>query len=182
MSEPSLPAPGRGPVWARPGSNAEGAVHFVSRGPGETRRLGARLGRLLRPGDTVLLSGDLGAGKTVFVQGVARGMGFEGGVSSKSFVLMGEYQGRQCKLYHADLYRLEAPEQAEELAVDEYCADGVLVAEWPERAPQVFPPDHLFVGFEVTGECGRTVTLEAKGPRSGELLAVIERSKQARKG
>ena len=182
MSEPSLPAPGRGPVWARPGSNAEGAVHFVSRGPGETRRLGARLGRLLRPGDTVLLSGDLGAGKTVFVQGVARGMGFEGGVSSKSFVLMGEYQGRQCKLYHADLYRLEAPEQAEDLAVDEYCADGVLVAEWPERAPHVFPPDHLFVGFEVTGERGRTVTLEAKGPRSGELLTVMERSKQARKG
>ncbi len=103
-------------------------VRFASRGPGETRRLGARLGRLLRPGDTVLLSGDLGAGKTVFVQGIARGMGFEGGVSSKSYVLLGEYQGRDCKLYHADLYRLEAPEQAEELAVDDYCTDGVLVA------------------------------------------------------
>ena len=70
-------------------SGAEGPVVFESRGPGETRRLGARLGRLLRSGDTVLLSGDLGAGKTVFVQGIARGMGFEGSVSSKSFVLMG---------------------------------------------------------------------------------------------
>ena len=152
---------------------------FVSRGPGETRRLGARLGRLLRPGDTVLLSGDLGAGKTVFVQGIARGMGFEGSVSSKSFVLLGEYEGRECKLYHADLYRLQAPEQAEELAVDEYCADGVLVAEWPERAPHVFPPDHLLVRFEVTGERGRVVTLEADGPRSGELLAIVRRWKRA---
>jgi tRNA threonylcarbamoyladenosine biosynthesis protein TsaE len=149
---------------------AEEAVSFASRGPGETRRLGARLGRLLRPGDAVLLSGDLGAGKTVFVQGIARGMGFAGSVSSKSFVLMGEYQGQQCKLYHADLYRLEAPEQAEELAVDEYCVDGVLVAEWPERAPHVFPPDHLRVHFEMTGERTRSLALEAKGPRSGELL------------
>ncbi len=157
MSEPAL-------------SDAEGAARFVTRGPGETRRLGARLGRLLRPGDAVLLSGDLGAGKTVFVQGVARGMGFEGAVSSKSFVLLGEYQGRQCKLYHADLYRLEAPEQAEELAVEEYCADGVLVAEWPERAPHIFPPDHLRVHLEMTGERTRSLSLEAEGERASELL------------
>ena len=156
-------------------SNAEGAARFVTHGPGETRRLGARLGRLLRPGDAVLLSGDLGAGKTVFVQGVARGMGFEGAVSSKSFVLLGEYQGRQSKLYHADLYRLEAPEQAEELAVEEYCADGVLVAEWPERAPHVFPPDHLRVHFDMTGERTRALALEANGPRSGGVLARLRR-------
>jgi tRNA threonylcarbamoyladenosine biosynthesis protein TsaE len=150
-------------------------ARFTTRGPGETRRLGVRLGRLLRPGDVVLLSGDLGAGKTVFVQGIARGMGFEGRVSSKSFVLMGEYEGRQCKLYHADLYRLEAPEQAEELAVEEYCADGVLVAEWPERAPHVFPPDHLRIHFEMTGERGRDLSLDANGPRSGEVLARLRR-------
>ncbi len=146
------------------------AIRFVSHGPGETRRLGARLGRLLRPGDAVLLSGDLGAGKTVFVQGIARGMGFPGSVSSKSFVLLGEYQGRECKLYHADLYRLEAPEQAQELAVDDYCDDGVLVAEWPERAPHVFPPDHVSVTFEVTGERTRALILEAEGERSRALL------------
>ncbi len=146
-------------------------VRFVTRGPGETRRLGARLGRLLRPGDAVLLSGDLGAGKTVFAQGIASGMGFEGTVSSKSFVLLGEYEGRDSKLYHADLYRLEAPQQAEELAVEEYCADGVLVAEWPERAPHVFPPDHLLVHLEMTGERTRALALEANGPRSGEILA-----------
>lgn len=148
-----------------------GGARFVTRGPGETRRLAARLGRLLRPGDAVLLSGDLGAGKTVFAQGIARGMGFEGTVSSKSFVLLGEYQGRRYKLYHADLYRLGAPEQAEELAVEEYCADGVLVAEWPERAPHVFPPGHLSVHLEMTGERVRALTLEANGSRSQEVLA-----------
>jgi len=146
-----------------------------SGGPGETRRLGARLGRLLRPGDTVLLSGDLGAGKTVFVQGIARGMGFEGSVSSKSFVLMGEYPGRNCKLYHADLYRLETPEQAEELALDEYCGDGVLVAEWPERAPHVFPLERLHVRFEVTGERGRRLSVEAEGERPAWLLERLAR-------
>jgi len=147
-----------------------GALVLESSGPGETRRLGARVGRLLRPGDAVLLSGDLGAGKTVFVQGIARGMGFKGSVSSKSFVLMGEYKGRECKLYHADLYRLETPEQAEELALDEYCADGVLVAEWPERAPHVFPPERLHARFEVTGERGRRLTVEAEGDRPARLL------------
>ncbi len=154
---------------------AGGTARFASRGPGETRRLGARLGRLLRPGDTVLLSGDLGAGKTVFVQGIARGMGFKGSVSSKSFVLMGEYQGPEFKLYHADLYRLEAPEQAEELAMEEYCEDGALVVEWPERAPHVFAPDSLRVRFEVSGERTRGLVLEANGPRSGELLAGLRR-------
>jgi tRNA threonylcarbamoyladenosine biosynthesis protein TsaE len=158
-----------------------GRLRFTSRGPGETRRLGARLGRLLRPGDAVLLSGDLGAGKTVFVQGVARGMGFSGSVSSKSFVLLGEYRGREHVLYHADLYRLEAPEQAEELALEEYCGDGVLVAEWPERAPHVFPPDHLFARFEVTGEGSRDITVQAAGPRSGELLRLLGTAKRTRR-
>jgi tRNA threonylcarbamoyladenosine biosynthesis protein TsaE len=102
-------------------------------------------------------------------------MGFEGTVSSKSFVLLGEYQGRQSKLYHADLYRLEEPGQAEELAVDEYCADGVLVAEWPERAPHVFAPDHLRVHLEMTGERTRALSLEANGPRSEEILARMRR-------
>ncbi|HEU4758606.1 MAG TPA: tRNA (adenosine(37)-N6)-threonylcarbamoyltransferase complex ATPase subunit type 1 TsaE [Dehalococcoidia bacterium] len=149
-----------------------GALTLTSRGPGETRRLGARLGRRLRPGDVVLLSGELGAGKTVFVQGIAQGLGYEGAVSSKSFVLLGEYPGR-LKLYHADLYRLEAPEQAEELALDEVCADGALVVEWPERAPGIFPSDHLVVRFEVTGERTRKLTLEPHRPRAQELARAL---------
>src|SRR3990172_6060156 len=102
-----------------------GAMTLVSDSAEETRRLGERLGALLDVGDVVLLSGELGAGKTVFVQGIARGLGFEGSVSSKSFVLLGEYHGR-ITLYHADLYRLEAPEEGAELALEEISADGGL--------------------------------------------------------
>ena len=148
------------------------AVSFESRGPEDTRVLGERLGRRLQPGDVVLLSGELGAGKTVFVQGMARGAGYEGAVSSKSFVLLGEYPGR-VKLYHADLYRLEAPEQVEDLALDEICADGALVVEWPERAGAVLPEQHLIVRFEVTGEDTRTIGAEPHGARARELVQAL---------
>ncbi len=135
----------------------------------DTRRLGERLGSLLQAGDVVLLSGELGAGKTVFVQGIARGLGYEGAVSSKSFVLLGQYDGR-VTLYHADLYRLEDPEQVQELALDEISADGVLVVEWPERAPEVLPRHALQIEFQVTGEDTRTITFAGEGERA-ELLS-----------
>ncbi|MDO8615917.1 MAG: tRNA (adenosine(37)-N6)-threonylcarbamoyltransferase complex ATPase subunit type 1 TsaE [Dehalococcoidia bacterium] len=147
-------------------------ARLVSQSPDETRRLGQRLGAALRPGDVVLLAGELGAGKTVFVQGLARGLGFEGPVSSKSFVLLGEYAGR-VKLYHADLYRLDTPEQAQDLALEEVCADGALAVEWPERAEYVLPQEHLWVQFQVTGENSRMLRLEARGERARDLLNSI---------
>lgn len=151
-----------------------GAVTLASASPEETRRLGERLGEQLRAGDVVLLSGELGAGKTVFVQGLARGLGFEGSVSSKSFVLLGEYAGR-VKLYHADLYRLERAEEVEELALDEISADGVLVVEWPERAGDgVLPEDHVRIEFEVTGEDRRVLRIAGKGERAVELIARVK--------
>ncbi len=149
-----------------------GPLVLESRSPAQTRRLGERLAPLLRAGDLVLLSGELGSGKTVLVQGLARGLGVKEGVSSKSFVLVGEYHGR-LPLYHADLYRLEAPEEAEELGLEECLERGVLVVEWPERAWEVFPPDHLLVRFQVTGERKRRLLLEAGGPRGRELLAAL---------
>ena len=143
---------------------------FASKSAEETRRLGEDIGALLRGGDVVLLSGELGAGKTVFVQGMARGLGFEGSVSSKSFVLLGEYPGR-VKLYHADLYRLEAAEEVAELALDELSADGVLVVEWPERAgDDVLPKEHVRVEFEVTGEEERAVRISGVGERIEDII------------
>ncbi len=151
---------------------SDATLVLESRGPGQTRRLGERLARHLQPGDIILLSGELGAGKTVLVQGLARGLGVAEGVSSKSFVLLGEYEGR-LKLYHADLYRLESPAEAEELALDEYCRDGVLAVEWPERAWGVFPADHLLVRFEITGPRSRRLVLTAGGERSRGLLRAL---------
>jgi tRNA threonylcarbamoyladenosine biosynthesis protein TsaE len=145
------------------------ALEFITASAEETRRLGERIGRLLNPGDVLLLSGELGAGKTTFVQGLARGLGFEGSASSKSFVLMGEYRGH-ITLYHADLYRLDDPREVQELAIDEVSADGVLAVEWPERAPQVLPDEHLRLNFQITGEESRRITLSAHGERAQEII------------
>jgi tRNA threonylcarbamoyladenosine biosynthesis protein TsaE len=144
---------------------------LVSSSPADTRRLGERLGALLEAGDVILLSGELGAGKTVFVQGMARGLGFDGSVSSKSFVLLGEYPGR-LTLYHADLYRLEDPEQVEDLALDEISAGGVLVVEWPERAGEaVLPDEHLHVEFAVISENVRELRVDSTGDRANQIMA-----------
>ena len=137
--------------------------------PGVTRRLGERIGRLLRAGDVVLLSGELGAGKTVLAQGIGRGLGVTDPIKSSSFVIMNEYDGATLRLYHADLYRLEDPEQVAELALDELAEKGVLVVEWPERAPNEMPPDHLLVRLAYDGAKARTIEIEGVGARYEEL-------------
>ncbi len=149
------------------------ALRLQSRTPEETRLLGESLAALLTPGDVVLLAGELGAGKTTFVQGMARGLGYGGGVSSKSFVLLGQYDGR-VKLYHADLYRLEHPEEVQDLALEELSADGVLVVEWPERAEYLLPEENIKIRLEVTGEETRVLQLEAIGRRPAEILSQLK--------
>ncbi len=138
--------------------------------PGATRAFGARIGRRLRAGDVVLLSGELGAGKTVLAQGIGRGLGVRDPIKSSSFVIINEYAGR-LRLYHADLYRLEDPEQVAELALGEVAADGVLVIEWPERAPEELPPEHLLVHLEYGPGRGRRLRVSAAGARYEALAA-----------
>jgi tRNA threonylcarbamoyladenosine biosynthesis protein TsaE len=142
-------------------------VHAAT--PGATRKLGERLGRMLRAGDVVLLSGELGAGKTVLAQGIGRGLGVADPIKSSSFVIMNEYEGAPLRLYHADLYRLEGPEQVAELALDELAADGVLVVEWPERAPNEMPPEHLLLRLAYNGARARTIQIEGAGARYEEM-------------
>jgi tRNA threonylcarbamoyladenosine biosynthesis protein TsaE len=134
-----------------------------------TRKLGERIGRMLRAGDVVLLSGELGAGKTVLAQGIGRGLGVTDPIKSSSFVIMNEYDGATLRLYHADLYRLEDPEQVAELALDELAERGVLVVEWPERAPDEMPPEHLLVRLAYDGAKSRTIEIEGLGERYVEL-------------
>lgn len=138
----------------------------------ETRRLGEVLGKLVAVGDTVLLSGELGAGKTVFVQGMASGLGYNGTVSSKSFVLLGQYEGR-IMLFHADLYRLDDPEQVYDLALDELILDGAVAVEWPERADRLVPEEHLLIEFAIESAESRTLGLSAEGDRAQALLSEL---------
>ncbi len=143
-------------------------VHAAT--PGATRKLGERIGRLLRAGDVVLLSGELGAGKTVLAQGIGRGLGVADPIKSSSFVIMNEYEGAPLRLFHADLYRLEDPEQVAELALDELAEKGVLVVEWPERAPAEMPPEYLLVRLAYDGAKARTIEIEGAGARYEELV------------
>jgi tRNA threonylcarbamoyladenosine biosynthesis protein TsaE len=152
-------------------------LSFQSRGPAETRRLGQRLAGLLRPGDVLLLQGELGAGKTCFSQGIGAGLKVREPVKSSSFVLVNEYSGR-LHVFHADLFRLEDPREVFELGLEENAADGLLLVEWPDRAPQEMPPDHLLVRFEVTGHTAREISYEAHGERYKALLHELAQTEE----
>ena len=152
---------------------------LTSNGPAATRRLGERMARRLRPGDVLLLQGELGAGKTCLAQGIGKGLGVGATIKSSAFVLLNEYEGR-LKMYLADLYRLENPTEVAELALEEIAADGVLVVEWPDRAWEEMPREHLRVRLEWAGERARGIRLEARGARYRELLA--EMTARVRRG
>jgi tRNA threonylcarbamoyladenosine biosynthesis protein TsaE len=141
--------------------------------PAETRRIGARLGRLLQPGDVLLLQGELGAGKTMLAQGIGQGLNVREPVKSSSFVLMNEYHGR-LTVYHADLFRLSDPLEVADLALEELAAPGVLIVEWPERAWEELPAEHLLVRIEEESERGRQLTLLPRGERYETLLRGLD--------
>jgi tRNA threonylcarbamoyladenosine biosynthesis protein TsaE len=134
-----------------------------------TRRLGEGLGRLAEPGDVFLLQGDLGAGKTTFTQGFAVGAGTDELVNSPTFVLMNEYRGR-LPVYHADLYRLDTPEEVAALDLANASLDGALLVEWPERGDGLLPTGHLLVQIEHAGIQDRVITLVPRGERAEDLL------------
>lgn len=119
-----------------------------TRSPEETRALGECLALDAVPGDLLVLTGPLGAGKTVLAQGFARGLGVARSATSPSFVLVHTMQGR-LPLHHADLWRLERPEEVDDLALGELLADGVVLVEWGERADGLARGDHLSVAIEL---------------------------------
>ena len=109
---------------------------FISHSAAETESLGEQWGREAQRGLVIALSGDLGAGKTQLVRGLARGLGVTSRVHSPTFTLANEYTGGRLRLFHLDLYRLETPEQISRAGIEEFLnPDGVAVIEWAERIP-----------------------------------------------
>ena len=121
-------------------------------GPDETVRLGTAIADCLEPGDTIALIGDLGAGKTQLVRGIASGLGVDpGDVTSPTFTIAHEYHG-DVDVFHLDLYRLETPEDVRNAGLDEYFdPDGVCLIEWPERAGRLLPPETTVLRMQHLG-------------------------------
>ena len=152
-------------------------VQFLSRSHEQTRRIGARLGAALQAGDVICLQGDLGAGKTTFVQGVAQGWGSRDAVSSPTFILVNVYRGAEGKqLFHMDAYRLESTLEAEELDLNAMLAQGSLLIEWPERMERLIPRDRLWVHLQHRGEDEREMKFSAHGKRYDSLLDIVRRA------
>lgn len=136
-----------------------------------TQALGARLSVHLTRGDVIALQGDLGAGKTNFVQGLARGLGIIEAVNSPTFILANEYPGGRLPLYHIDAYRLENAAEARGFGLDDYLnGDGVTVIEWADRVRDALPSDVLWIELEYVSENERRLLCRARGARSRALL------------
>jgi tRNA threonylcarbamoyladenosine biosynthesis protein TsaE len=141
----------------------------ISHSPQETEALGAQWGRTATAGLVLALSGDLGAGKTQLVRGLARGLGVTSRVHSPTFTLVNEYGGGRLKLFHLDLYRLETPDQIHSAGIEEFLnPDGVAVIEWAERLPgfaagSVRLEKLARVNIEVLSETERRIVYENVG-------------------
>lgn len=135
---------------------------FTSHSPAETEALGEAWGREAQRGLVIALSGDLGAGKTALVRGLARGLGYNGRVHSPTFTLVNTYEGGRLTLFHLDLYRLETPEHIRSAGVEEYLRpEGVAVIEWAERLVERGTVSLLRkVNFEIVDEQTRRISYE----------------------
>ncbi|MFC2038690.1 tRNA (adenosine(37)-N6)-threonylcarbamoyltransferase complex ATPase subunit type 1 TsaE [Chloroflexota bacterium] len=149
-------------------------LNFISNTPGQTQQLGRLIGELALPGDVLLLTGELGAGKTCLTQGIVWGLGIDEYALSPSFVIMRELHGR-LPLYHMDLYRLDCIEESADLGLDDYFfGDGICVVEWAEKALSLMPKNHLGIKIEYVSDTGRGFSLEPNGQRYIELAGQLE--------
>ena len=155
-------------------------LEYISRSAAATRRLGRRLAAYLRPGDVICLVGDLGAGKTTFVQGLAAGLGVRDLATSPTFVLVHEYHGR-IPLFHLDLYRLSG--DLTEVGLDDILGgDAAVVVEWAERMPGLLCETGLEIAFDfdASSATGRRIVVRAAGERGQQVLSQLEQERDAR--
>jgi tRNA threonylcarbamoyladenosine biosynthesis protein TsaE len=146
-------------------------VKYTTKGPEETKGIGFKLGKLLRPGDVVGLYGELGAGKTTMVKGIARAFGIEEReITSASFTIIAEYDTNP-PFSHIDLYRIEKDTELIELGLqDQTGGDGISVVEWAEKAEKDLPEDMTKVRFKSFGESKREIIIEVSDEKNWNNL------------
>jgi len=149
-------------------------LELISHSPEQTQRLGIHIGELALAGDTFLLVGGLGTGKTCLTQGIAWGLNIKEYTLSPSFVIIRELYGR-LPLYHIDLYRLDHIEEIIELGLDDYLyGNGVCVVEWAEKGLSLLPIEHLLIQISYLSDTERSFQLKPSGKRYLEILAQLK--------
>jgi tRNA threonylcarbamoyladenosine biosynthesis protein TsaE len=152
-------------------SNAN-TLDIVSHSATQTQRLGTRLGELAQPGDLFCLQGNLGAGKTCFVQGIGQGLNVAEAIHSPTFILANEHHTGRLPLYHLDVYRMAGAGEAMGIGLDDYLyGDGVCVIEWAEKIKPALPNEFLWIEFRHVSENKRGIVMRAIGARYEQLLA-----------
>jgi len=147
------------------------SLEIISRSTEQTQRVGMRLGALLQPGDVVGLVGDLGAGKTTLVQGLAAGWGSLDAVSSPTFVLVNVYRRHDGqRFYHFDAYRLAGIAEAVDLDIENMMSEGPLVVEWADRIESVLSRDRFWINLEWINDTQRHFMVSAQGERHQDVL------------
>ena len=152
----------------------EGELDIISHNADQTRRLGAYIGRLLKAGDIVCVSGDMGAGKTVFCAGIGAGWGATLPLTSPTFNLVHEHTREKDsqQLYHLDCYRLRSTLDAESIGIDEILSgESAVLLEWPEHIESVLPDDRLWIEIRILEPSRRNFIFEATGTRYEEMLS-----------
>ena len=135
-------------------------MKYFTNSPEETEKLGFALGKLLTPGTVIAYEGDLGAGKTAFTRGLAKGLGSSDPVTSPTYTIVNEYLGGRLPLFHFDMYRLHSAEDLWDIGWDDYLErGGVCAVEWSENVREALE-DPIFVRIEKTGENARCITIE----------------------
>lgn len=152
---------------------------IITKSPEETKNLGKEVGKLAKTGDLLAFYGELGAGKTCFIQGISQELEVKDYVTSPSFTIVNEYQGK-IPIYHFDLFRLNT-EEILELGYEEYFyGEGLTVIEWAEKIEQLLPKEHLKIDIKFKDLYERTISFISQGDRFDKLLKELSRIENIR--
>ena len=148
---------------------------IITKSPEETKNLGKEISKIIKPGDLLAFYGELGAGKTCFIQGISLGLEVKDYVTSPSFTIINEYQGK-IPIYHFDLFRFDNAEEILELGYEEYFyGEGLIVIEWAEKIEQFLPKEHLKIDIKFKDCYERTISFISQGDRFDKFLKELSK-------
>jgi tRNA threonylcarbamoyladenosine biosynthesis protein TsaE len=149
-------------------------MNFITNTVEETIELGKKIGGSLNPGDIVCIDGDLGSGKTHLTKGIALGLGIDDHITSPTFNIVNEYEGR-IKLYHFDVYRVNDPDEIAAIGFDEYIfSDAASVIEWSDYIKELIPDDHIQINMANESETRRSISIQFFGKRYDKIKEVLQ--------